>query len=550
MGNIVKFNSGVKSANSIKSGTFDIGVNSTPTDLTGFYTGISPINGGYTIYIDKASGGPSIYAPKDDATLINIVKTLGASVSTATDALVWINSQSNMTVVNNNYPSIVTDGLVLNLDAGFVSSYPKTGTTWRDLSGNGNNGTLVNGVGFSGGSMVFDGVDDYISITKPNSIFLNYTISFWVKLTNDFNTGTISRLYVSSMRGSGTHTYLYFQDGRFIYRTYGPTDNLTSNKDSWASDKWYYVTCVLSNGVNKSLYINGSIDSQYTLPSNANLAFTSTFELGRLYTSADYLNGNISNFKIYDKSLTPQEILQNYYAGLQRFIPTDGLVLSLDAQNTNLYATSPTTVYDVSGNENNGTLINGTQYVGDGDGSWNFDSVDDYIDNIGTTSSFSFIQNTGIFTICAWVRLTEFSTTQRAIMGNNRNVTTEKGFLLARGTASSRIRFVITNGGGNVFSQQWDNYFLDNNWVFVTIVGNGTNVIYYRNGTLFQNGSNLGTLATGDSTRTLSVGRVTNLSSSFFWSGNISQTSIYNTTLSATQISTIYNATKSRYGIQ
>jgi hypothetical protein len=168
---------------------------------------------------------------------------------------------------------------------------------------------------------------------------------------------------------------------------------------------------------------------------------------------------------------------------------------------------------------------------------------------VGTTSSFSFIQNTGIFTICAWVRLTEFSTTQRAIMGNNRNSGTEKGFLLGRGTASSRIRFVMTNGTDNVFSQQYDNYFLDDNWVFVTIVGNGTNVIYYKNGTLFQTGPSLGTLSTGDSTRTLSVGRVNNLTLSLLWSGNISQISIYNRTLSAQEVLQNYNATKSRYNL-
>jgi hypothetical protein len=61
-------------------------------------------------------------------------------------------------------PSIVTDGLVLCLDAGNPKSYPGSGTTWTDLSGNGNNGTLVNGVGYSGdnlGSLSFDGVNDY-----------------------------------------------------------------------------------------------------------------------------------------------------------------------------------------------------------------------------------------------------------------------------------------------------------------------------------------------------------------------------------------------------
>jgi len=66
-------------------------------------------------------------------------------------------------VALSHSPKIVTDGLVLCLDAGNPKSYPGSGTTWTDLSGNSNNGTLVNGVGYNGsnlGSLSFDGVDD------------------------------------------------------------------------------------------------------------------------------------------------------------------------------------------------------------------------------------------------------------------------------------------------------------------------------------------------------------------------------------------------------
>jgi hypothetical protein len=184
MPNIIKYNLST-SSNSIQSGNFNIGVNSTSTDLTGFYNGICPINGGYTIYINKVSGGPSIYSPKNDTELIQITNRLGASVATAADALVWINSQSTITVLNNNYPSIVTSGLVLNLDAGFVSSYPKTGTSWRDLSGNNYTGTLTNGPTFSndgGGSIVFDGSDDFVQIPYSTYCYwylcINYSIFF------------------------------------------------------------------------------------------------------------------------------------------------------------------------------------------------------------------------------------------------------------------------------------------------------------------------------------------------------------------------------------
>ena len=69
--------------------------------------------------------------------------------------------------MSNNYgPKIVTDGLVLCLDAADQNSYPGSGNTWYDLSGNGNNGTLVNGVGYNSGnlgSLVFGGVDDYVN---------------------------------------------------------------------------------------------------------------------------------------------------------------------------------------------------------------------------------------------------------------------------------------------------------------------------------------------------------------------------------------------------
>ena len=80
--------------------------------------------------------------------------------------------------LNHGGKPIVTDGLVLCLDAANPKSYPGSGTTWTDLSGNGNNGTLVNGVGYNsdnGGSLSFDGVNDYVSksswVNPPTTVF-------------------------------------------------------------------------------------------------------------------------------------------------------------------------------------------------------------------------------------------------------------------------------------------------------------------------------------------------------------------------------------------
>ena len=70
--------------------------------------------------------------------------------------------------ISTTYPKIVTNGLVLNLDAGQQNSYPGIGTAWTDLSGNGRTGTLTNMEipsdysSTNGGSLTFDGVNEYV----------------------------------------------------------------------------------------------------------------------------------------------------------------------------------------------------------------------------------------------------------------------------------------------------------------------------------------------------------------------------------------------------
>ena len=112
------------------------------------------------------------------------------------------------------FPSIVTNGLVLCLDAGNQLSYPGTGTTWNDLSRNGNNGTLTNGPVFnSGGSMVFDGVDDYISTNTNSSLTqagsIQFTAEIWAKKSasnKDLNIGlgtALNKAHVADGKSAG-----------------------------------------------------------------------------------------------------------------------------------------------------------------------------------------------------------------------------------------------------------------------------------------------------------------------------------------------------------
>ena len=175
----------------IKRNNFLIGINTSlqygPTSATTFWNGIVPPSSGYTVYAQKTVNGPSIRTASTNAELITIAKQYGGTnITTIYDALSYFNGQSSYLVTNIDYPSIVTSGMVLNLDAGYIPSYPTTGTSWNDLSGSGNSGTLVNGPTFSsanGGSIFTDGSNDYISTTYVQPAYgtgTSFTWNIWV----------------------------------------------------------------------------------------------------------------------------------------------------------------------------------------------------------------------------------------------------------------------------------------------------------------------------------------------------------------------------------
>jgi hypothetical protein len=230
-------------------------------------------------------------------------------------------------------------------------------------------------------------------------------------------------------------------------------------------------------------------------------------------------------------------------------IVTNGLVLYLDAASKQSYTSGSTVWRDLSGNDNSGTLTNGPTFNAENGGSIVFDGVDDYVDGIGTTSTFSFIQNTGVFTISVWVRLIDLSV-PRYFLGNNNGSASFKGFYLGYSGVSGRLWLAITYGvGGQVTVNYLQGNFLTiNDWIQVACVGDGTTLQVYKNGIRFGSPASFGVFSTGDSTRTLSVGRI-NIFNSSYWSGNVSNTLIYNRALSQNEISQNFNATKGRFNL-
>ena len=286
----------------------------------------------------------------------------------------------------------------------------------------------------------------------------------------------------------------------------------------------------------------------YNANQSSNISFYGSTNDSELITYTNQIFGQ--NFSTVTQCLNWYATQTNYVCVNRDYegIVTSGLTLCLDAGFTPSYSTSGVSWYDISYGGNNGTLTNGPTFNSSNGGSIVFDGVDDYATNIGTTSTFSFIQNTGIFTISAWVKLSDLSTA-RYFMGNNDGTTSSKGFYLGYSGVSGRLWLSITYGvgGQSTLNQTKNDFFTDNNWVLVTCVGNGTNCQFYKNGISFDTPNNFGTFSTGDSSRVLGIGRVNNTSVSNYWSGNVALTQIYNRALSSAEVLQNYNAQKSRY---
>ena len=247
MPNAIKYNTSAETL-ALKKGNFYIGtgdVGKGPTSSTGYYNGITPPSGGYTIYLNKASGGPSIYTVTSDVQLISLTNSIaGANYTTVAQCLTYYAGQTDKMIFNRDYEGIVTSGLVLNVDAGFTPSYPKNGTSSYDLSGYENNGLLINGTNYlttNGGIFEFDGTNDYVNGPAISSQFTgDMTAEGWFKVT----AGSSDWVRVIGTGGNGgnrTFGLWYNSPGSYIlWQRYGTQDPSILITQPLTNGKWYY----------------------------------------------------------------------------------------------------------------------------------------------------------------------------------------------------------------------------------------------------------------------------------------------------------------------
>ena len=232
-------------------------------------------------------------------------------------------------------PHIVEDGLIYAIDAGSERSYPGSGTAVTAITGVGN-GTLTNGAGFdsaNGGSWTFDGADDYIDfgsnflvpgISQYDTI-TNFTIDVWVNW-DVFAAGTNDEII--SWWKTGGSTYL---DGFLGTSTAGggtAANPVIRFGDGWADTgvtfttstdvgKWFNIVAIKTSN-NAYVYINGVLEA--TKGSALSWGFNDYPAIGRHPNLGEWLDGKVSNLKLYNTALTAAEVLQNYNAQKSRFL--------------------------------------------------------------------------------------------------------------------------------------------------------------------------------------------------------------------------------------
>jgi hypothetical protein len=216
-------------------------------------------------------------------------------------------------------PDIVTSGLTLNLDAGNPYSYNplNTGsTTWTDISGNGKNGTLTNGAYYSGGTIVFDGTNDYVSLSTSGLIsgWSALTYNLWVNVRQNpsvvfpgfISTYTTSVFLNTSVGSWETGRGLWYE----VDTVNGNYESGSPGLNTFSLNTWFNV-CMVYDGTNVYAYYNNSLDKQFSasgvLKTISDIRIGNTFQYG-------FLNGKIAVVQIYNRALSATEVQQNFNA--------------------------------------------------------------------------------------------------------------------------------------------------------------------------------------------------------------------------------------------
>ena len=243
---------------------------------------------------------------------------------------------------NYNTLSIVTDGLVLCLDAANTKSYSGSGTTWTDLSGRENN-TTTDGTTFdSEGFFDFDGTNDNVKVPMTGDVndtlfngSNNFSLDFWFKADNLPANGATDFKHSQALLGGGNRKIILVFGNGYDDKEVGIRVNMGdwtgpvgSGADSIDNNTWYNVIVTYDSSSGFVLYLNGDQKSTSSLTGTIQTPFQDSDnkligcvkdDTGNVNFRDRFFDGKISIVKIYNRILTTSEVFQNYNALKGRF---------------------------------------------------------------------------------------------------------------------------------------------------------------------------------------------------------------------------------------
>jgi hypothetical protein len=240
-----------------------------------------------------------------------------APFTTIDSALAWVAASSVFNMVSGTLDNIVTNGLVLNVDASQKGSYPGSGTTWYDLAG-ANDGILTNSPTYNssnGGSIVFDGVDDEV-VLPISSVFNTPSVTFevWANLQT-INDRHI--LYVNwtgnSLEVNSDRSVTMFNYSNTAGQVGAQTISGVFNWDSWV----HFVGTYDDLSQTLKTYINGSLSATRTSTPSTLYSIYAHKISGTNFGGE--VKGKISIVRHYNRAITASEVLQNFDAQKTKF---------------------------------------------------------------------------------------------------------------------------------------------------------------------------------------------------------------------------------------
>ena len=474
--------------------------------------------------------------------------------------------------------AVTTSDSVIHVDPDNSTSYGGSGTTWTDLSGNNNNGT-ISGATFvsstSGSAFDFDGSNDDIEFANWDSLVTSaMTYTCWFKTTNT------SPYYLMAGRSGADNSHLTFAINRdnttpstgritaYIRSTGGSLNKVIHTSDSGITDgEWHCIHLACTNN-SQQLYLDGALLESGTNSWGTSNADSLPFTVGALRSGDYHFNGEIGHVHVRNAALTAKQVKADYNALAPRYLPgfdtgktdagasivTSNLVAHYDFGSPVCNPGSGTTITDLLHGDS-GT-ISGATYKKNNGGVIEFDGSNNYIE---VSNSSVFDPGTGDFSVGLWFKPDATNVTWNYVISSGNLNSITAGWSI--GIETNTLVYKCNAGGGySNRASTIKSTFTSTDWNYATLVIDRSNNIIkgYLNGSDsdFVSGgggpssnsiSGFGTIASGENLR---FGDTDPTQNNYFFNGQMASCEIYQgKALTAAEVLQNYNATKSRFGL-